>query len=285
MKKLAYAVALFLIAGCGNKGYEEVVPGLKMKKLVAGTERGMQNGTDYFYMRAHVLDENDKVFESPTFDPNFFYLSQLKGPSYSYDFIQALPGLKKGDSLSFESKADSLFLFYYGMEAPADIKGKNIHLHVKMLNVMDEDEYFEKRETAKKESKDNAYIEFDKYLREHNITEDPVGRGTIKVTTVAGSGTDAFYGDVVSIHMVQKTFSGIEIENSRATGGPFEYEIGSDQGLQGLDEALVKMKKGEKAMVYLPYFLAFGESGIPPKIPPYANIMMEIELLDIRKPY
>jgi len=285
MKRLTYMAVLLLAAGCGNKGYEDVGPGLKMKKLEAGTERGMQNGTDYFYMRAHVLSENDKAFETPVFDPNFFYLSQLKEPSYSYDFIQALPGLKKGDSLSFESKADSLFLFYYGMEAPADIKGRNIHLHVRILNVMSEDEYLQKRETAKKESKDNAYIEFDKYLREHNITEAPVGRGTVKVTVVPGTGTDAFYGDVVSIHMIQRTFSGIEIENSRAAGGPFEYEIGSEQGLQGLDEALVKMKKGEKAMVYLPYFLAFGESGIPPKIPPYANIMMELELLDIRKPY
>jgi FKBP-type peptidyl-prolyl cis-trans isomerase len=46
----------------------------------------------------------------------------------------------------------------------------------------------------------------------------------------------------------------------------------------------MKMKKGELAKVYLPYFLAFGETGAPPKVPPYANLIMEIELLDIRKP-
>jgi FKBP-type peptidyl-prolyl cis-trans isomerase len=285
MRRLIYVAIIVLLAGCGNGGYEEIAPGLEMKKLEVGTGRGMQNGSDYFYMRAHVLDDNDEAIKDASFDPNFFYLAQLKEPSYTYDFVQALPSLKKGDSLSFKSNADSLFLFYYGKPAPAELLGKEIHLHVKMINIMSEDEYFQKLEEAKKESKNNAFTEFEKYLRENNITEMPIGRGTVKVTVVPGKGADAFYGDVVSIHMIQKTFSGIEIENTRAAGGPYEYEIGGDNGLQGLDEALAKMKKGEKAMIYLPYFLAFGESGMPPKIPPYANIMMEVELLDVRKPY
>lgn len=285
MMKLKYLPLLLLIAGCGNGGYEEVGPGLKMKKLEDGKGRGMQNGSDYFYLNAHMMDENDDPFTNVTFKPDFVYLAQIQEPSYSYDFIQALPGLHKADSLSFECMADSLFLYYYGMKAPAEVAGKNIHLHVKVVNIMSEDEYYQKLEQAQETSKNNAYTEFDSYLRKNNITADAIGTGTIKVTMVEGSGQDAYYGDVVSIHMIQKTLSGTEIENSRKAGSPFEYEIGSANGLKGLDEALVKMKKGEKAMVYLPYFLAFGEAGMPPKVAPYSNIMMEVEVLDIRKPY
>lgn len=283
--KLKYILLVFLFVGCGNSGYEEIAPGLKMKKITEGKGRGMLNGSDYFYLNVHLMDEKDKPFTNVNFNPDFVYLAQLQEPSYSYDFIQALPSMKKADSLSFECLADSLFLYYYGTQAPSQLAGKNIHLHVQVVNIMSEAEYYEKLENAREASKNNAYIEFESYLRNNNITAEPIGTGTILVTLQEGTGPVASYKDVVSIHMVQKTFSGIEIENTRKTGGTFEYEIGGDGGLKGLDEALVKMRKGGKAMVYLPHFLAFGESGIPPKVPPYANITMELELVDIRKPY
>lgn len=282
--KVKYLAVILLLAGCGN-GYEEVVPGLKMKKIEQGQGKGMQNGTDYFYLNAHVYNEKDEPFSSPSFNPNFVYLAQIKEPAYAADFTQSIPGLKKGDSLSFETQADSLFPYYYGAEPPSELKGKNIHLHVKVVNILTEAEYYEKLEQAKEESKTKAYQEFEQFLKDNHITQEPIGRGTIKVTVTPGSGNDAFLGDVVSIHMVQKTLAGAEIENTRKMGAPFEYEIGNGNGLMGLDEALMKMKKGEKAMIYLPYFLAFGESGLPPKVAPYSNIMMEVELLEIRKPY
>ena len=285
MSRLMYLVPLALLAGCGNDGYQAVVPGLDMKKLETGTGKGMQNGSEYFYLSAHVKDERDRPFDQTVFDPHFFYITQIKEPAYSYDFTQALPGLRSGDSLSFRMLPDSLFLFYYGIPAPDGLRGKPIHLHVKINGVMSEEDYYAKLERAKEESKTNAFTEFENYLREHHITEAPIGTGAVKVTLTPGSGPEAFYGDIVSIHLVQNLLNGKEIENSRKGGSPFEYEIGGGYGLKGLDEALMKMKKGEKAMVYLPYFLAFGTAGQPPAVPPYANLMMEVELLDIRKPY
>ena len=285
MKNLIYLAPWLALAGCGNGGYEKVGPGLEMKKLENGTGRGMQNGTDYFYVSAHVMDENDKPYADASFDPHFYYVTQLKEPAYSYDFVQALPGLKMGDSVSIQTLPDSLFLFYYGVQAPAQLAGSPIHLHLKLVNVMTEEEYYAKLERAKEESKNTAFAEFETYLQQHHIATEPIGTGTIKVTTTPGEGADAFYGDVVSIHMVQKLLDGTEIENTHKAGAPYEYEIGGGSGLKGLDEALMKMKKGEKATVYLPYFLAFGEAGQPPRIPPYANLMMELELLEIRKPY
>lgn len=285
MKKLTYILPVLALLGCGNNGYEKVVPGLEMKKLENGTGHGMKNGTDYFYLSAHVMDADDKPIKSEKFEPNFFHITQIKEPAYTYDFVQTLPMLKIGDSLSFEMMPDSLFLFYYGIEPPSELVGKPIHLHVKLHNIMSEADYYAKLEQAKEESKNKAFSEFESYLKQHSITEEPIGTGTIKVTVTPGNGPDAFYGDVVSIHMIQTLMDGTEIENSRKFGSPYDYEVGSPEGLKGLDDALMKMKKGEKAMVYVPYFLAFGEAGLPPKIPPYANLVIEVELLDVRKPY
>lgn len=274
---------LILLYSCGEKnGYKEIVPGLEMKKWEDGTGKVMQSGTDYFYLRAHVMNEKDRLITDGGFNPSFFYLTQIKEPAYSYDFTQGLPGLRNGDSVSFRTKPDSLFLLYYGMKAPAGLP-KNIHLHVKVLNIMSEEEYYEKLEQAQAESRLNALREFEQFLTDNNIEQNPIGTGTIKVTEKQGSGPDAFYGDWVTIHMVQRLFNGTVIENTRDVGA-VDYEIGGPYAMKGMDEALMKMKKGELAKVYLPYFLAFGETGAPPKVPPYANMIMELEVLDIRKP-
>jgi FKBP-type peptidyl-prolyl cis-trans isomerase len=281
---LIFKILIFYSCNTGSD-YENIAPGLGMKKIEKGTGRGMQNGTDYFYLRAHIYDIEDRFIESANFPSSFYFITQIREPSYSYDFIKGLPGLKIGDSVSFQFKADSLFTHYYGINVPHELAGQNVHLHVKVHNILTENEYYEKLEVAKSESKLKAIEAFDSYLQKNNITETPIGTGTVKRTIKPGNGADAFYGDVVSIHLTQWLFDGTEVENSKKLGGPFEYEIGSEYGMKGLDEALMKMKKGEIAMVYLPYFLAFGEEGRPPLIPPYSNLIMEVEILEIKKPY
>lgn len=61
---------------------------------------------------------------------------------------------------------------------------------------------------------------------------------------------------------------------------PFPFEYGKRQGLiPGFIEGLDNMKFGDKALVFIPYQLAYGEQGGGP-IPPKANLVFEIEMLE-----
>ncbi len=42
------------------------------------------------------------------------------------------------------------------------------------------------------------------------------------------------------------------------------------------------MTEGDKWKLYIPYDLAYGERGSPPKIPPYSPLVFEIEIHKVK---
>ena len=62
---------------------------------------------------------------------------------------------------------------------------------------------------------------------------------------------------------------------------PFSFVVGTKTGLiPGFIEGLEKMKIGEKAVLFIPANLAYGEQGAGNVIPPNSNIIFEIEMLE-----
>ncbi|WP_299127158.1 peptidylprolyl isomerase [uncultured Winogradskyella sp.] len=49
----------------------------------------------------------------------------------------------------------------------------------------------------------------------------------------------------------------------------------------GFREAMLNMKIGDKARVFIPYYLGYGDRGNPPVIPPKSNLVFDIELTGI----
>lgn len=85
-----------------------------------------------------------------------------------------------------------------------------------------------------------------------------------------------------SIENVAQTFG--KYDQNRANQGgyqPIPFQAGRKEGMiPGFIEGLEKLSLGDKAILFIPSHLAYGAGGAGDVIPPNANIVFEIELLD-----
>ena len=63
----------------------------------------------------------------------------------------------------------------------------------------------------------------------------------------------------------------------------FKFKIGKGLVIPGWELGLLKMKKGSKRCLIIPYQLAYGHREIADVIPAYSNLIFEIKLVDIYK--
>lgn len=120
------------------------------------------------------------------------------------------------------------------------------------------------------------------------MSEEQVGKeadltgdgGVIKTTTVLGTGWERPQpGDKVSVHYTGTLEDGTKFDSSVDRGDPFAFDLGKSQVIKGWDVGVATMKKGEKATFKLRAEYAYGERGSPPKIPPNATLLFDVELL------
>jgi peptidylprolyl isomerase len=86
-------------------------------------------------------------------------------------------------------------------------------------------------------------------------------------------------GEKVRVHYTGWLTDGKVFDSSRQRGEPAEFMVG--QVIPGWNEALQKMTKGARWKLTIPGDLAYGKPGRPPKIPPDATLIFDVELLEV----
>jgi hypothetical protein len=106
----------------------------------------------------------------------------------------------------------------------------------------------------------------------------------IKVTDIElGNGSVAERTKVVVVHVRGFLNRGEEFWNTYAEGHPAVLNLSERHSIAGLLKGIEGMRVGGKRELIVSPHLAYGEMGIPGKIPANAVIRFEIELLDVRE--
>ncbi len=99
-----------------------------------------------------------------------------------------------------------------------------------------------------------------------------------------GNGAVARPGQRVQVHYTgwlnQKGKKGLKFDSSVDNGRPFVFGLGNGMVIKGWDEGVAGMKIGEKRTLYIPAALGYGEHGAGASIPPNADLIFDVELLD-----
>jgi len=105
--------------------------------------------------------------------------------------------------------------------------------------------------------------------------------GLLKEDIKVGTGPAAKTGDHVIVHYTGTLTDGTKFDSSRDRDAPFDFSLGAGQVIKGWDEGVVGMRKGGKRKLTIPPELGYGPQGSPPKIPPNATLVFEIEMIGI----
>ena len=91
-------------------------------------------------------------------------------------------------------------------------------------------------------------------------------------------------GDKVVVHYTGTLrSSGKVFDCSRERGHAFTFPVGVGKVIKGWEDGVSRLSKGQRVRLLIPYDEAYGDKGQPPRIPPRADLIFDVELLQINE--
>lgn len=217
-------------------------------------------------------------YEGRTADGEKFDSSYDRGSPSMFRLNQVIPGWTQG--LQLMSEGDT-YLFYipnalaYGNRNRGDVikAGDDLVFQVELVEVMEP-----KAADAEAWAK---YMPWNPDLPEVTTTES--GLQYIALASGDAAGDSPVNGQMVAVYYEGRLAETGEMFDSAFERGQPEV-FPSDRLIPGWVEALAMMKPGDRWLMYIPADIAYGAQGTPGgPIPPNADLMFEVELLDVLK--
>ncbi|NPD45427.1 MULTISPECIES: FKBP-type peptidyl-prolyl cis-trans isomerase [unclassified Lentimicrobium] len=207
---------------------------------------------------------------------------RLEEPVFAGDINEALSLMGIGDSATFVIRADSFLMMNAKLtQLPKFVTEESkVVFHVKLHDIQTL-EQLEMQEAKKREQARDAEAKtIEKYIKDNNISQEPTSTGLYFLPTKSSTGKKPRAGQTVKVHYTGKFLDGRVFDSSVSRGKPIEFKIGYGQVINGWDEGISMMRKGEEATFIIPSYLGYGEGR--GEIPPYTTLLFDVKLIDIK---
>jgi FKBP-type peptidyl-prolyl cis-trans isomerase len=284
-------IASILITGCSkHRGFKKISKGLYYKlyetKENNVNKKKSQIGDimtlDIVYRI--IIGKKDSILFS-TYKMGTPTVVELTKPEFKGDIIEGFAKLSEGDSATFIANADSFFLRTAQMKQLPEFikKGSEIYFDVKVHKVQSKDEYKREKEAEMKKLEAEESQKLEAYIKDNNIKEKPTASGLYYIEIKKGTGKKVDMGSKVKIHYTGMLLNGKKFDSSLDRNQPFEFQVGMQNVVPGMDEGIGMMKVGGKAKLIIPSKIAYGSRGAGEVIPPFSTLVFDVELLDVEK--
>ena len=192
------------------------------------------------------------------------------------DSIIKMKIIKKGFSYKFGYKPTKIFKAEYNRLAElakleAERKAK--------LKAMDNVRLVGAKSKSIPEYKEYFY----EMIKKDHPTAIQTESGLVYDIIENGNGDIPDKGDGVSLHYNGVHVYGDKFDSSLDRGTPLTFDYLVMGLIPGFNEGVGLSTQGMKINLYIPYYLAYGPQGRMPTIPPYSDLLFELEILEINK--
>ena len=264
--------------------FRQTASGLEFRYITVSGKLKKPKVGDVLYIDMIYKTEKDSViFDSKNIDKDNFMM-QLNPQSHTGGCIEeAFSMLSEGDSAVFRIDAMN-FLNYTQRKLfiPDYVKnGDKFLFCIKMKKIVDGSDYV--KENAEMYS---YYLEQEKSLIERYVLELNYPRSIQKsglnvIPIKKTGGKKVSNGNKVIINYTSSFLDGTVFDSTIERNESFSFTIGKNEVIEGLEEAVKLMQKGEHYIFIIPFRLAYGEKKYN-IIPPFTTLVFEIELLDVQ---
>ncbi len=134
---------------------------------------------------------------------------------------------------------------------------------------------------------DKSRKELIKFLGTKITTYKKTKSGAYVQMIKVGTGAACTKGKTAIIRYRGTRLDGFEFDKNQIVKGvppkpTFDLVIGSGGAIKGFEEGIAMLRKGSKAKIYIPSEAGYGASGAGADIPPFANLIFEIEIVDLK---
>lgn len=151
--------------------------------------------------------------------------------------------------------------------------------------------YADNRKDAKQQKETAETARYAKYLADKELflakMEEPKAEKTssglrILMLKKNPSGKEVVANKPIKSHFDLYTADGNKIQSTRDGSKPFVFQLDDAERpmITGFKEGAAKMRVGEKARLFVPYYIGFGEDTYGP-FPAKSDLMFELEILEI----
>lgn len=264
----------------GGNDYKTSESGLKYRFYEENSAENQPEINDIVHVKMKYAINDSVIFDSDKLNQEMRF--PLMEPVFPGDFYEGIAQMRKGDSASFLCPADQIFLEVFRVrELPAFVKeGDMMRFDIRLIDFLSAEAYEAEQHQKKAAKIAESEAMLQTFLEQENITVLPTGSGLYYVEIESGKGPQPQKGQKVKVHYAGRLTNGFPFDDSYSRGNPFEFELGAGRVIKGWDEGIAMMREGGKAMLIIPYHLAYGERETG-KIPAYSPLVFEVELIEV----
>ena len=311
MKQFIYLLTICAIAFTSCTGdYKKGDNGLEYKIIAGDGGKKLALGN---FLQIHITQSYKGQKSDTVLGDTRDYMPRIEAfdsGSTPIAYLKILKNARKGDSLVIRLLVDSAYKNATQPMPPFMKKGGYIYTTIKMVNI------FENREQADSANKAELKLNGDKiyknqvakvekdiqmnktqigtdskyiasYLEKYSTQAIRGNWGTFIAVHTEGTGEKIGHNSVVTVNYTGRTLDSGKVFDSN-TDPKFKHHQPYDVSMSqvgaviiGWTDALSQMKKGTKATVYIPSSLGYGKNGNMPTIGPDANLVFDIEVLNV----